>query len=517
MTVERDLMPVTELDRPAEALARQFSGPSAHTGATDTFDIEIPRPPRGAAARWQDALHLRALAHDLIAVTLGVGFGYFLRFDRAVEVDLLEPRGGLYVLVSVALVEAWALALGVAGSRRVDVIGSGSEEYRRVVRATFVLFGLVAVVCFLAKFDLARSYVAVTLPVGLALVLCGRLLLRFRLYERRRRGECRRRTILVGSHGAVRDLGRRIERANRAGFEVVGVCVRGGAGATSPVDGVPVLGTIEQAAQAAAATEADAVAVTAHEDATPESLKQLAWDLEPTGARLVVVPGLADVAAPRLVVTPVDGVPMMQVSPPGYTGPQHAAKRAFDVVGALGILAVTLLPLLICVVLVKLTSPGPAFFTQRRIGLNGVPFTMYKLRSMRQGAEAQLTDTLGTAVGVFYKPKRDPRVTGVGRFLRKYSIDEFPQLINVLKGDMSLVGPRPQVEDEVRQYDDMWKRRLFVKPGMTGLWQVSGRNDLPVDQSVRLDLYYVENWSLLGDVGIILRTAREVVLPSGAY
>ncbi|GAA1859972.1 sugar transferase [Myceligenerans crystallogenes] len=517
MTIDRDVAEVSDLDRDAEVLEEQFSGPPPRTRETDRFHVDIPRPRRGAAARWQDGLNTRALVHDLVAVGLGVGLGYFLRFDRAVEVDLLEPRGGLYVLLSVVLVEAWVLALGLAGSRRPEVLGSGREEYVRAARASLALFGLVAVICFLAKFDLARSYVAVTLPVGLVLVLLGRWLLQRRLHEMRRRGECRRRTVLAGSHEAVRDLGRRIERAHHAGFEVIGVCVRGGPGTPSPVDGVPVLGEVGQAADVAASVDADVVAVTAHEEATPASLKQLAWDLEPTGAKLVVVPGLADVAAPRLVVTPLDGVPVLQVSHPGYTGLQHVAKRAFDVVGSLTILTVALLPLVICAVLVKATSRGPVFFTQQRVGLNGELFTLYKFRSMRQGAEAELVAALGGEVGAFYKPRDDPRVTAVGRVLRKYSIDEFPQLLNVLKGDMSLVGPRPQIADEVRHYDDMWKRRLFVKPGMTGLWQVSGRNDLPVDQSVRLDLYYVENWSLLGDVGILLRTAREVVMPSGAY
>ncbi|RPF19847.1 exopolysaccharide biosynthesis polyprenyl glycosylphosphotransferase [Myceligenerans xiligouense] len=517
VTIDRNAVPVTDPYRETDALEEQFSGPSARTEDRDAFRIDIPRPRRGAAARWQDDLNTQALVYDLIAVSLGVGLGYFLRFDRAVEVELLEPRGGLYVLLSVVLVEGWVLALGLAGSRRPEVIGSGREEYLRAIRGTLGMFGLLAVVCFLAKFDLARSYVAVTLPVGLALLLLGRWLLQRRLHERRRRGECRRRTVLVGSRAAVGDLGRRIERASGAGFEVVGVCVRGGVGSASPVEGVPVLGSVEQAADVAARVDADAVAVTAHEDATPAALKQLAWDLEPTGAKLVVVPGLADVAAPRLVITPVDGTPMVQVTHPGYTGLQHVAKRAFDVAGATVILAVTLVPLVVCAVLVRLTSRGPALFRQQRIGLNGEPFTMYKLRSMRLGSEARLSEALGAEAGVFYKPRNDPRVTRVGRFLRKYSIDEFPQLINVLKGDMSLVGPRPQVADEVRQYDDTWKRRLYVKPGLTGLWQVSGRNDLPVDQSVRLDLYYVENWSLLGDVAIILRTAREVFMPSGAY
>ncbi|MBO0610930.1 sugar transferase [Myceligenerans salitolerans] len=517
MTIKRDAVSVPDLDRETEAMEEQFSGPTARPEGSPAIRIDIPRPRRGAAARWQDDLNTRALVFDLIAVSFGVGLGYFLRFDRAIDVELLEPRGGLYVLLSVALMEGWVIALGLAGSRRPEVIGSGREEYVRVARGTLAMFGVLAVVCYLAKFDLARSYVAVTLPVGFALVLLGRWLLQRRLHARRRQGECHRRTLLVGSRDAVGDLGRRIERARGAGFEVVGVCVRGGVGSPSPLDRVPVLGTVAEAADVAASVDADAVVVTAHEDATPSALKRLAWDLESTGAKLVVVPGLADVAAPRLVITPVDGVPMVQVTRPGYTGLQHGVKRAFDVVGATAILAVMLVPLVVCAVLVRLTSRGSALFCQQRIGLNGEPFTMYKLRSMRQGSETRLTEALGEEAGVFYKPKNDPRVTPVGRFLRKYSIDEFPQLINVLKGDMSLVGPRPQVADEVRQYDDTWKRRLYVKPGLTGLWQVSGRNDLPVDQSVRLDLYYVENWSLLGDVGILLRTAREVFMPSGAY
>jgi lipopolysaccharide/colanic/teichoic acid biosynthesis glycosyltransferase len=180
-------------------------------------------------------------------------------------------------------------------------------------------------------------------------------------------------------------------------------------------------------------------------------------------------------------------------------------------------LLVAVVPVLALAGLVRLTSPGPALFTQQRIGLNGKPFTLFKLRTMRQDAEAELADVLDGVVGVYYKPKTDPRVTPLGRFLRKYSLDELPQLINVVKGDMSLVGPRPQVALEVAQYDDTLRRRLFVKPGLTGLWQVSGRNDLSIDQGTRLDLYYVENWSLLGDIAIMLRTAREVLAPSGSY
>jgi lipopolysaccharide/colanic/teichoic acid biosynthesis glycosyltransferase len=195
--------------------------------------------------------------------------------------------------------------------------------------------------------------------------------------------------------------------------------------------------------------------------------------------------------------------------------PAVVATVALIVATLIGV--VVAVPMLVLALCVRLSSPGPALFRQQRIGLNGKPFTLYKLRSMRPDAETRLAEVLDGDVGVFYKRKDDPRVTPLGRFLRKYSLDEFPQLLNVIKGDMSLVGPRPQVALEVAQYDDALRRRLFVKPGLTGLWQVSGRNDLSIDQGTRLDLYYVENWSLLGDIGIMLRTAREVFAPSGAY
>lgn len=511
MTVENHPK-AADVDREAAAL-KELDDEAARLAASMT----APAPRKGPAAPWQEIVTDRALFVDIVAVLAAVTLGYVLRFDRQVHVELFEPRGGQYVLISVALAEAWVIAIGLAGARSPRILGSGREEYVRVARGSLALFGLTAIVCYLVKFDLARSYVAVTLPVGLVLLVVGRRVLAARLHAERAHGRFQRRTLIVGGRDAVLDLCRRVDRAPEAGFLVVGICIPGGAGVPSPVDGVPVLGRVEDAAEAARRIDVDVVAVTASDSATPAALKQLAWDLEVTGAELVVVPALADVAGPRMLITPVDGVPVVQVSPPGYTGLQHAMKRVFDLVVATLIAAVVAVPMLLLALCVRLTSPGPAMFRQQRIGQNGKPFTLYKLRSMRLDAEESLTDVLDGEVGIYYKRKDDPRVTSLGRFLRKYSLDEFPQLLNVIKGDMSLVGPRPQVALEVAQYDDALRRRLFVKPGLTGLWQVSGRNDLTIDQGTRLDLYYVENWSLLGDVGIMLRTAREVFAPSGAY
>ncbi|MFD6140846.1 sugar transferase [Promicromonospora sp. NPDC060271] len=511
MTVE-NRPNAADLDREAAAL-KELDDEAARLAASMT----APAPRKGPAAPWQEIVTDRALFVDIVAVVAAVTLGYVLRFDRQVQVDLFEPRGGQYVLISVALAEAWVIAIGLAGARSPRILGSGREEYVRVARGSLALFGLAAIVCYLVKFDLARSYVAVTLPVGLVFLVVGRRVLAARLHAERAHGRFQRRTLIVGGRDAVLDLCRRVDRAHEAGFLVVGICIPGGADVPSPVDGVPVLGRVEDAAEVAGRIDVDVVAVTASDSATPAALKRLAWDLEVTGAELVVVPALADVAGPRMLITPVDGVPVVQVSPPGYTGLQHAMKRVFDLVVASLIAAVVAVPMLLLGLCVRLTSPGPAMFRQQRIGLNGKPFTLYKLRSMRQDAEESLTDVLDGEVGVYYKRKDDPRVTPLGRFLRKYSLDEFPQLLNVIKGDMSLVGPRPQVALEVAQYDDALRRRLFVKPGLTGLWQVSGRNDLTIDQGTRLDLYYVENWSLLGDISILLRTAREVFAPSGAY
>jgi len=513
MTLEKDLH--------AAAVVEAVAIPAPVAGTLERSSVPatpVPAGSRAGAARtWQEALAASVLWTDVAAVCAAVALGYVLRFDRAIDVGILQPRGALYLLVSVVLAEAWVLALGVCGARSPRVLASGREEIVRVVRGTLVLFGTTAAACYLLKFDLARSYVAVTLPVGLVLLIGGRWLRTRSVRAERARGGFQRRTVLVGARDTVVDLAARMRKAHETGFSVVGVCVPGGAGSPSPVGGVPVLGDVGQAAAVAVATGADAVAVAPSDAATPRAIKQLAWDLEPSGTELLVMPALADVAAPRLVVTPVDGVPCVAVTPPRFTGMQNAVKRGFDVVVGLCALLVLAVPLLAVAAAVRLTSPGPALFRQERIGLRGEPFHVVKFRTMRVGAEADLEEALGGDAGLFYKPKDDPRVTRIGRLLRRYSIDEFPQLLNVLRGDMSLVGPRPQVPLEVAQYDAAVRRRLLVKPGMTGLWQVSGRNDLPVDQSVRLDLYYVENWTLLGDVVILLRTARAVVRRHGAY
>jgi len=272
-------------------------------------------------------------------------------------------------------------------------------------------------------------------------------------------------------------------------------------------------------AEAVRLTDADTVAVLASPDLGPEQLRRLAWELEPTGADLMVAPSLVEVAGPRLSIRPVSGLPLLQVEQPSFSGGRRLVKDSFD--RSVAFIAIVLLsPLLAgCALAVRLTSKGPAIFKQQRIGRGGAPFTMYKFRSMVVDAEEQRAALMAQSdrEGVLFKMARDPRITRVGAWLRRYSLDELPQLFNVALGSMSLVGPRPPLPEEVEQYGDDVRRRLLVRPGVTGLWQVSGRSDLSWEESVRLDLRYVDNWSLAADLLILWKTLRAVVRGSGAY
>jgi exopolysaccharide biosynthesis polyprenyl glycosylphosphotransferase len=267
------------------------------------------------------------------------------------------------------------------------------------------------------------------------------------------------------------------------------------------------------------ATDVDAVAISAGVNMHPEDLRRLGWELAARDIGMILAPALTDVAGPRIHTQPVAGLPLIHVSTPKLTGGKKVAKRAFDIVLA-GLLLALLSPLFVALAaLVRLTSPGPVFYRQERIGLRGSSFNMLKFRSMKANADSQLQQLLeaqGNGDKPLFKVENDPRITPIGRVLRKYSLDELPQLLNVLGGSMSLVGPRPQREGEVALYDDAAHRRLYVSPGMSGLWQVSGRSNLSWEESIRLDLYYVENWSLMGDVIILFKTFRAVFASTGA-
>ncbi len=438
-------------------------------------------------------------------------------------VPLLD--GATYLEVSAAIAVLWMAALSINNSRSVRVIGSGAEEYRRVWSATATVFGGVAIVSMLFKLEIARGYLMIALPTGIFLLLLSRWIARKVVMRARKDfGKCITRLLVVGSPRAVRDLTTALSREPWSGYEVVGACIPGRGPRTDiEIPGlgtIPVLGDESIVASAVAVTGSHAVAVAASEQFHGKGIRDLSWELERHDIDLLVAPGVVDIAGPRLHMRPVAGLPLIHVEKPQYHGAKKFQKRAFDI-GFAGTALLLAAPLLLLIaVAVKLTSSGPVFYRQQRIGIDGNPFEMIKFRTMVVGADQmieELADLNESDSGVLFKIRNDPRVTPVGKFLRRYSLDEVPQFINVIKGQMSVVGPRPPLASEVESYDDDAKRRLLVRPGVTGLWQVSGRSDLSWEDSVRLDLFYVENWSMVADLLIALKTARAVLNHSGAY
>ncbi|MCZ2858127.1 sugar transferase [Blastococcus sp. VKM Ac-2987] len=420
---------------------------------------------------------------------------------------------------AVVLLVAWPPLLGATGAYSERVYGTGSDEYRRVGRAGFLLLASASFISYVTALELSRALVLVAIPALTGATLLVRFLARARLRGLRAAGRCTKRVVVVGRGGAALELVTRLQRERYAGLEVV-------AAAVTPADrvrvaglaGVPV-GGLDDVLALAAAHDADTIAVTSASETAAQYLRQLSWQLEGTGIELLVAPGLIEVAGPRLHIRPFEGLPLLAVEQPSFEGWRRVVKGGLDRVVA-GVALLLLAPVLALIAAaVACTSPGPVLFRQERVGLNGKPFTMLKFRSMVVDADRQLEQLRKDNIsdGLLFKMRTDPRVTPVGRLLRRLSLDELPQLLNVLGGSMSLVGPRPPLPDEVARYDTSVSRRLLVKPGLTGLWQISGRSDLSWEESVRLDLRYVENWSLALDLLILWKTGRAVLSSSGAY
>jgi exopolysaccharide biosynthesis polyprenyl glycosylphosphotransferase len=480
----------------------------------------------GAAvkSRWTRAYVRRLALTDAAAIVTSVATAQLLRFgtDGATLDSQLSQSS--YTLVSTVFAVAWFAALSAFRSREPRAVGNGVEEYRRVVHATTALFGAIAIAGFLLKLNVARGYLAVALPLGLSSLLLGRWLWRRWLAKQRSEGLFTSTVLVVGSHNTAARMAQIFERAISAGYRVAGVCVPGWGtvrGNSLNVDGhaVPVLGDENALMEALDSTGADMVAVSNTEYLGAEGMRSLAWQLEAVDVDLVVAPAVADVASPRLQIHPVGGLPLLHVDRPQYRGAGKTGKLALDFVGSALALLVLWPVLLVVGIVIKLDSHGPVLFRAERIGRNGKPFSMLKLRSMVVESEQRRVTLIAQneGSGPLFKLRNDPRVTRVGRGMRRLSIDELPQLFNVLRGQMSLVGPRPPLRSEVVTYTDEVHRRMLVKPGMTGLWQVSGRSDLPWEEAVRLDLYYVENWSLIQDLMILWRTFGPVVRGTGAY
>ncbi len=473
----------------------------------------VPAPVLGGhdAPTLLDRYRRLALASDAASAVVASVVALTVRFGTAWPLP--------YVALAMAVPLGWISMVSLQRGYESRFLGTGPEEYRRATIAAGALFILIAVTSYVLRQDVSRVYVLVAVPGLLVLSLAGRHLLRLWIYRLRKAGQGLQRVLVVGRADAAVAVIDKFRQEPQHGLLAVGACVPQASVWVSHIRDVPVVGDPGRILDAVDATGAHVVAVASHPDLAGQSLRRLSWALEERGVELVVSPGIIEVAGPRLSIRPVAGLSLLHLERPTLGGARMFAKTVFDrVLGGLLLLATAPLLALLAVA-VRADSPGPVLFRQTRVGIDGRRFTMLKFRSMVRDAEERRDDLLDLdeGNGVLFKVRRDPRVTRVGSLLRRFSLDELPQLINVLRGDMSLVGPRPPLPEEVAEYDGDAVRRLRVRPGMTGLWQVSGRSDLSWEESLRLDLRYVDNWSMALDLSILWRTWRAVVRGAGAY
>jgi exopolysaccharide biosynthesis polyprenyl glycosylphosphotransferase len=483
----------TEPHRPDE----EVQGP-----VYDPFSARRRRSPE-----WLVRYTAHLVAADVVAAALGV-------WTSSLHLSTL-PGG-----VAVAVVLLWPLVVGTGGGYSERRLGTGSYEYRRVLLAGLLALSATGVVSAAVPASGLRSVVLVGAPLTTVLTLLGRAWLRRRLHTARRAGHMTKQVVVVGREASVVDLVRRLRRDVTPGLTVVGACVPQPRKASALAEaGVPVLGDLDDAFAALERTRADAVLVASASETAGQYLRNLSWRLEGTNIEVLVAPGLIEVAPARMQIRPTTSVPLIHVREPEFRGVRRVVKGLFDRSFAAVLLLLGLPVFALIALAIRCSGRGPVFYRHRRVGMRGREFGLLKFRSMVVDADRRIHELMALNEGndVQFKMRRDPRVTVVGRVLRRSSLDELPQLLNVLRGDMSIVGPRPHVTREVEQYGPDMHRRLLVKPGITGLWQVSGRSNLSWDESVELDVRYVENWSLSLDLTILWRTGRAVLQASGAY
>jgi exopolysaccharide biosynthesis polyprenyl glycosylphosphotransferase len=502
--------------RPVPPVRQHPVPPPLNRRVSDIADGLVPRRPtydpfsarRRPLPEWLVNYTSRLVAGDALAASLGAQL-------------VAVTTGGISLPASLVVAVAWCAVVFISGGYAERFLSSGTDEYRRIAVAGLVVLAGLGLVVGVQPIPEVRGMLLVGVPMLTAVTLVLRHLQRRALHRSRRRGYMRKQVVLVGRTAAVLDLAQRLRRDPEAGYDILGACVPDPDAEQKRLrrDGVPVLGTLNHVPQVLDNVRADAVVVASVSDTAAQYLRQLAWQLEGTKIEVLVAPGLIEVAPDRLRVRPTKTVPLLHLQEPEYRGKRRLLKALVDRVLASTLLILFAPVLIVLMVLVVADSRGPVFYRHRRVGKRGREFDLLKFRSMRVGADRQLDELVAMNQGndVQFKLRRDPRATRVGHFLRRYSLDELPQLINVVRGDMSLVGPRPHVTREVEQYGDDMHRRLLVKPGITGLWQVSGRSDLTWAESVELDVRYVDNWSLGRDLAILWRTARAVVQGSGAY
>jgi exopolysaccharide biosynthesis polyprenyl glycosylphosphotransferase len=476
----------------------------------------VAAPAASSGPAWARVYRQRLQLTDALVISVSVWLAVFGWI--ASSGPITDPVA--YWVVAVAIMLLWFTMLSVSRTRDSRILSVGAAEYKRVISASSMTFGLIAIALLVGQSGPVSMTFVIAFPGGLVILLLTRWLWRNWLARQGLEGHSLSRVVVVGQRDDVEYVVNQISHASRAAYTVAGVVLDSPPGdSATPFATLPVSHDLDAVARTAASLGADAVVVAGPPSSRTEFVRDLAWQLEGTATDLILATGLANVAGPRIHLRPMEGLPLIHVEIPQFEGGKHLLKRAFDIAVS-GTVLLVLAPVMAAIALiVRLDSPGPAFFKQERVGRDGTSFTMYKFRSMVTTATSDLAGLIDSneGAGVLFKIKNDPRVTPFGRFMRKHSLDELPQLWNILIGDMSVVGPRPPLPSEVRDYEDHVHRRLYIRPGLTGMWQISGRSDLSWEESVKLDLYYVENWSLIGDLMIMWRTFKVLVSPTGAY
>lgn len=481
--------------------------------ASGAFDAAMAVPSRRLASWEHHYLRLTVGLDISMAAAAGL-LGFLVRSGEPTS------HGVKYLQFAAMLPLLWLGLLKFNGAYERRFLYLGSEESRRVAIAGMTLVALVSFTVFAFQYTFSRGYMLGSFPVLIFGTVACRYGLRKHLHRRRAAGACMERTIVVGHPRPVNEMTRRLRREQFHGLDVIASCLPPGvdAGAGALYGDLP-LADAQDIVGAVESFQATVVVVLACPEMDGQELRRLSWRLERTGAQLLVAPALVDVTGPRTSVRLASGLPLLHVEPPEVGGIRWLLKAAFDrFAAACGLLF--LAPLLVLIaMLIRFEDGQQVIFRQRRVGRHGREFTLLKFRTMHVDAEQNLAMLLhrNEHDGVLFKMQSDPRVTRIGKFLRRYSLDELPQLVNVLRGEMSLVGPRPPLASEVSKYDLDLRRRLVVSPGLTGLWQVSGRSDLSWEESRYLDLHYVENWTPALDAMILCKTVRAVLQARGAY
>jgi exopolysaccharide biosynthesis polyprenyl glycosylphosphotransferase len=450
---------------------------------------------------------------------------YLNNYGSFQNVDNINSDGVLRVEISpqfigLGLYLGWLLMLVIFKTRDVKIVGSDFSEYRRVFNASLTVLGILAFLALFFKVDVSRVYVTEVIAFGLSVLLVSRRLGRTWLRKQRRLGNMRRRMAVYGPKSELDLVLKKYESKPDAEFEPVLTIEDSKDLVLKYVDGSKTRAvSLEELPEVLSQDGIEILKVVGTGPSAAQMHKKLYWALDGWDISFVVSPAITGVSSSKLTTRVISGSPLIEITSTKFTGSQYFIKTVFDFVFSIIALIIASPVMLVTALLIKLSDRGPVFFTQTRIGKDGKEFKIIKFRSMKVGAEKEFEELAAKSGyevnSVQFKLKDDPRVTKIGNFIRKTSIDELPQFFNVLTGSMSVVGPRPHVEKEVKAYEEHVTRRLLVKPGITGPWQISGRSQLSWEESVALDLNYVENWSPLSDLVIVAKTLLLVFRSSG--